>query len=157
MPALWAVIDTGKAHHHCVLFDDEGNRLLWRKVANDEAALTELLTEILALAAVRDALGYRFKPWRCRAPDRPARSLRTIPDPHSKVIRLPRGPHLSGRWKTDARDPAIITDQARMRRDLQPIRSGDQICTDLRLLISRRIDLVCDRTRASNRLCAVLA
>jgi transposase len=43
-----------------------------------------------------------------------------------------------------------------MRRDLQPIRSGDQISTDLRLLTSRRTDLVCDRTRAINRLCAVL-
>jgi transposase len=43
-----------------------------------------------------------------------------------------------------------------MRRDLQPIRSGDQISTDLRLLISRRKDLVCDRTRAINRLCALL-
>jgi transposase len=43
-----------------------------------------------------------------------------------------------------------------MRRDLQPIRSGDQISTDLRLLISRRADLVCDRTRAIDRLCAVL-
>jgi hypothetical protein len=42
MPALWAVIDTGKAHHHCVLFDDEGNRLLWRKVANDEALIALL-------------------------------------------------------------------------------------------------------------------
>lgn len=53
MPELWAGIDAGKAHHHCVLIDDEGNRLLSRKVANDEAALTELITDILALAAGR--------------------------------------------------------------------------------------------------------
>ena len=43
-----------------------------------------------------------------------------------------------------------------MRRDLQPIRSRDQISTDLRLLTSRRTDMVCDRKRAINRLCAVL-
>jgi hypothetical protein len=41
MPELWAGIDAGKAHHHCVLIDDEGNRLLSRKIANDEDALTE--------------------------------------------------------------------------------------------------------------------
>jgi hypothetical protein len=32
-----------------------------------------------------------------------------------------------GEGKTDARDAAIIADQARMRRDLQPLRPGDEI------------------------------
>ena len=57
MPELWAGIDAGKAHHHCVLIDGEGNRLLSRKVANDEAALTELLTHVLTLAAGRECSG----------------------------------------------------------------------------------------------------
>ena len=46
-----------------------------------------------------------------------------------------------GDGKTDAKDAAIIADQARMRPDLQPVRAGDQISTDLRLLTSRRTEI----------------
>jgi hypothetical protein len=58
-----------------------------------------------------------------------------------------------GGGKADAKDAAIIANQARMRRYLERIRSVD-LSTDLRLLISRCTDLVCDRTRAIKRLCA---
>jgi transposase len=61
-----------------------------------------------------------------------------------------------GDGKTDAKDARIIAGQARMRADLQMLRSGDQISTDLRLLTARRTDLVCDRVRAINRLRATL-
>ena len=50
----------------------------------------------------------------------------------------------------------MIADQARMRRDLQPLRPGDDIAVDLRILTARRTDLVADRTRAINRLRAQL-
>ena len=33
----WAGVDVGKEHHHCVVIDAEGRRLLSRRVANDEA------------------------------------------------------------------------------------------------------------------------
>ena len=58
--------------------------------------------------------------------------------------------------KTDAKDAAVIADQARMRRDLQPLRPGDDIAVELRILTGRRTDLVADRTRAINRLRAQL-
>jgi transposase len=61
-----------------------------------------------------------------------------------------------GDGKTDAKDARIIADQARMRTDLQPVRSGDQISTDLRLLTARRTDLVYDRVRTISRLRAAL-
>jgi transposase len=61
-----------------------------------------------------------------------------------------------GDGKTDAKDAAIIADQARMRRDLQPFRPADEISGDLRILTARRSDLVSDRTRAINRLRAQL-
>ncbi|MEU8928129.1 IS110 family transposase [Kitasatospora sp. NPDC048545] len=57
-----------------------------------------------------------------------------------------------GEGKTDARDAYVIADQARMRRDLRPIRPGDEAAIELRLLTGRRADLVEDRTRAVNRL-----
>jgi hypothetical protein len=34
---LWAGIDAGKAHHHCVAIDEDGRRLFSRRVANNEA------------------------------------------------------------------------------------------------------------------------
>ena len=43
-----------------------------------------------------------------------------------------------------------------MRRDLQPLRTGDDIAVELRILTARRTDLVADRTRAINRLRAQL-
>ena len=68
--------------------------------------------------------------------------------------------HASGGYrgdgKTDAKDAAMIADQARMRRDLQPLRPGDDIAVELRILTARRTDLVADRTRAINRLRAQL-
>ncbi len=49
MAAIWAGIDAGKTHHHCVAIDESGRRLLSRRVANDEPELLELLTDVLAL------------------------------------------------------------------------------------------------------------
>ncbi|MEU1466559.1 transposase, partial [Streptomyces sp. NPDC005727] len=39
MTAIWAGIDAWKTHHHCVVIDDAGRRLLSRRVANDESEL----------------------------------------------------------------------------------------------------------------------
>jgi transposase len=61
-----------------------------------------------------------------------------------------------GEGKTDAKDAAVIADQARIRRDLQALRPGDEIVVELRILTGRRADLVADRTRAINRLRAQL-
>jgi transposase len=57
-----------------------------------------------------------------------------------------------GEGKTDARDAAIIADQARMRRDLIPLRADDELIAELRMLTARRQDLTGDRTRMINRL-----
>ena len=35
----WAGIDAGKGHHHVVVIDRDGRRLLSRRVANDEPDL----------------------------------------------------------------------------------------------------------------------
>lgn len=49
MAAIWAGIDAGKTHHHCVAVDESGRRLLSRRVTNDETELLELLADVLAL------------------------------------------------------------------------------------------------------------
>jgi transposase len=61
-----------------------------------------------------------------------------------------------GEGKTDAKDAAVIADQARVRRDPQPLRAGDEISTGLRLLTARRADKSADRVRTINRLQAQL-
>lgn len=49
MPHIWAGIDIGKTHHHCVVIDDQGQRLFSRRVANDETELLDLLAHVLAV------------------------------------------------------------------------------------------------------------
>ena len=39
----WAGIDAGKGHHHVVVIDRDGTRLLSRRVANDEPELIALI------------------------------------------------------------------------------------------------------------------
>ncbi|MEE1829384.1 transposase [Streptomyces sp. SP17KL33] len=62
-----------------------------------------------------------------------------------------------GEGRTDARDAAVIADQARNGRDLQRLRTDDETVTDLKILTGRRTDLVTGRTRTVNRLRALLA
>jgi hypothetical protein len=43
----------------------------------------------------------------------------------------------SGHHSANAKDAAVIADQVRMNRDLQPLRAGDEISIGLRLLTAR--------------------
>ncbi|WP_205717919.1 IS110 family transposase, partial [Actinomadura soli] len=49
MRRIWADIDAGKTHHHCVVIDADGTRLLSRRVPNDEPELLGLLAEVAEL------------------------------------------------------------------------------------------------------------
>ena len=46
----WAGIDAGKGHHHVVVIDREGTRLLSRRVANTEPDLIELIDTVRSSA-----------------------------------------------------------------------------------------------------------
>ena len=50
MPRLWAGVDAGKTHHHCVVIDEDGTRLLSRKIANGEDEILGLLADVTALS-----------------------------------------------------------------------------------------------------------
>lgn len=50
MFTIWAGVDIGKGHHHCVALDARDERRLSRRVGNDEPELLELIREVLALA-----------------------------------------------------------------------------------------------------------
>ncbi len=154
---VWAGVDAGKADHYCVAIDAEGKSLLSRRDANDEAALLGLIDTVTALADGGEIT------WAIDLNAGGAALLITLLiAAEQRLLYIPGRTvhHASGGYrgdgKTDAKDAAVIADQARMRRDLQPLRPGDDIAVELRILTSRRTDLVADRTRAINRLRAQL-
>jgi transposase len=148
---VWAGVDIGKTHHHAVVIDPDGNRLLSRRVANDETVLLELFTEVSALAdEVTWAIDMRTGA---------AALLVTLLLAHDQMVFYISGHMVNraadcyrGEGKTDAKDAAVIADQARMRRDLTPLRADEELIAELRMLVARRQDLAADRTRMINRL-----
>ena len=151
MAAIWAGIDAGKAHHHCVAIDESGRRLLSRRVANDEPELLELLADILALG---DEVTWGID----LADGGAALAIALLVNRDQPVHYISgRAIHRAsesyrGEGKTDAKDAAVIADQVRVRRDLHPLRAGDDTVIDLKILTGRRMDLIADRTRTVNRL-----
>jgi transposase len=147
----WAGIDIGKGHHHAVVIDAEGKRLLSRRVANDEADLLELIAQVLGMAeevtwAVDMITGGAALLLALLA----VRGQQVLYISSTMVNRASGG--YRGQGKTDARDAAIIADQARMRRGLTPLRATGELIAELQMLVARRQDLVADRTRMINRL-----
>jgi len=154
---VWAGVDAGKSEHHCVVIDGDGQRLLSRRVPNDETVLVELIDAVTALADGGEVT------WAIDLNHGGAALLiAMLVTAGKRLLYIPGRAvhHASGSYhgdgKTDAKDAAIIADQARMRRDLHPMHPGDELGAQLRILISRRTDLVTDRTRAINRLRAQL-
>ncbi|WP_142358653.1 IS110 family transposase [Mycobacterium heckeshornense] len=154
---LWAGVDAGKSDHYCVVIDAEGQRLLAQRVANDETALLELISTVSTVvdgAEITWAIDLNGGGAAVLIALLVGAGQRLLYIPGRTVYHASGG--YRGDGKTDAKDAAIIADQARMRRDLQPLRPGDEIAVELRILTSRRADLVADRTRAINRLRAQL-
>jgi len=154
---LWAGIDAGKTAHHCMVVDADGQRVLSRRIDNDESALLELIRAVTSLAE-----GGHLT-WAIDLNAGGAALLITLLLAHDQELLYIPGRtvhHAAGSYrgdgKTDAKDATIIADQARMRRDLHPLRRGDELAAELRILTSRRSDLSADRTRTINRLRARL-
>jgi transposase len=153
MSRIWAGIDCGKTHHHCVAMDADGKTLLSRRVANDEPELLKLMGDVLDLADGREVT------WAMdMTGGEPGLLIAVLVNHQQQLLYIPgrmvnrASDAYRGEGKTDARDARIIADQARMRRDLQTIRPDDETTIELRLHTSHRIDLVADRTRTINRL-----
>jgi transposase len=147
----WSGVDIGREHHHVAVVDIDGERILSRRVANDEAALLEVIEQVIGLAGrVTWAIDLHGS--------ESALVLALLLDRGQKVVyvsgmtvnRAAEG--YRGAGKTDAKDALIIADQARMRRDLTVLDADDELIIELRLLVARRRDLAADRTRAVNRL-----
>jgi transposase len=157
MSRIWAGTDCGKAHHHTLVVDAEGKKLLSRRVANDEPELLQLIADVLDLAGDREVV------WAMDMTGGEPSLLINLLAAHSQSLVYIPGFAVNratdsyrGQGKTDARDAHVIADQARMRTDFQPIRLDDEAVIELRLLTEHRSDLVADRTRTTNRLRALL-
>jgi hypothetical protein len=147
----WVGVDVGKDHHWAAAVDAEGQVLLSRKIANDQQAILGVLAEVQALA--------RRLTWTVDLTTAEAALLLAVLWGQGQRVRYLAGRAVSqaavgyrGEAKTDAKDARIIADQSRMRRDLPELQPGQDLVVELRILTSRRADLVADRTRAINRL-----
>ncbi|MFC9635807.1 IS110 family transposase [Streptomyces mirabilis] len=157
MSRIWAGIDSGKTHHHGLVIDTDGRKLLSRRVLNDESELLQLLADVLQIAD-GDPVTWAID----MTGGEPALLIALLFNhgqellyiPGKTVNRATDGYRSEG--KTDARDAYVIADQARIRRDLNPVRPGDETAIELGLLTGHRTDLVRDRTRAVNRLRSTL-
>jgi hypothetical protein len=131
----WIGIDAGKGHHHAVLIDRDGQRLLSHRVINDQPDLVALIDTVqdravdpvwaidLATGSASLVIALLLQ-----------RGQRVVYLPGIAVNRASAG--YRGEGKTDARDAAIIADQARMRRDLRELYVLDEDSAQLRLLSS---------------------
>src|SRR3954469_15329328 len=129
----WGGIDAGKGHHHLVVIDGEGRPLMSRRVANDEPELTAAIDAVLQRA--------KQVTWAIDLADGPAalaitllleRGQRLLYLPGVAVNRISDA--YRGEGKTDAKDAAIIADQARMRRDLRELHIAETVIAELRIL-----------------------
>ncbi len=146
-----AGMDIGEEHHHVVVIDADGARLLSRRVRSDETALLELIGQVAELA---DEVH-----WAMDLVTSESALLLTLLSAHQQRVFYISGSQVNsaagsyrGAGKTDTKDAAIIADQARMRRDLTPLRVDDELIVELRMLLARRRDLAGDRVRLVNRL-----
>jgi transposase len=147
----WAGIDAGKGHHHVVLIDADGRRLLSRRVANDEGELRAVIDAVLGKAV--------SVTWAIDLVDTPAAlMIALLLERDQGVVHLAgvavnrAAAAYRGEGKTDAKDAAIIADQARMRRDLRALKIQDTTIVELRMLTAHRADLAADRVRTISRM-----
>lgn len=130
MPEIWAGVEIGKEHHHCVVINADGERLLSRRVLNGEAELLELIGNVLAIST--DVLwavdlnhgGAALLIGLLLSHDQPMAYLTGL------AVYRASATYKGGEGKTDAKDAFVIADQARMRKDLGLLRPGDEIAVD---------------------------
>ena len=151
----WVGIDVGKGFHWAVMRDERGHTLASRRVDNLEADLVAVIDE-----AHSHGLDVT---WAVDQPGSGAALLLALLWQRGERVVYVAGIAVErardayrGESKTDARDAAVIADQARLRPDLGELRPREDLLAALQLLVSHRRDLVADQTRAITRVRDVL-
>ena len=152
----WAGIDVGKGHHWVCLIDEDGSTVWSGKVVNDEAAILDAISEVLARA--------QQVSWAVDITGTSSALLLALLTAHGQQATYVPGRTVNqmstayaGEAKTDARDAYVIAETVRHRGDLTPVDVPATLVTELRLLVTHRTDLVADRVRLINRLRDVLS
>ncbi|WP_243707289.1 IS110 family transposase [Micromonospora sp. KC606] len=151
MGFLWAGVDVGKTYHHVCVVDDGGTVVLSEKIPNDQHAFS----------GIAGRLGKRRKPirWAVDLRGGPASLLLAVLFDRGADVRYVSGTVTSrmaeafhGERKTDAHDAYVIAQTLRMRGGLPTLTAADGVQQQLKLLLSRRLDLVADRVRITARI-----
>jgi transposase len=154
---VWIGIDVGKTHHHACAVDADGKSLWNRRVANDEAEIRELMTHAQATHGAAEVV------WAVDLISPVAALLNTLLLLADQAVLYVPGrtaaamaPVFRGEAKTDPKDARVIADTARMRRDLSPVVTDDELVAELRQLHAYRADLMAEWVRGVNRLRSML-
>jgi transposase len=150
-PLVWVGIDVGKAHHHACAMDPAGRVLFSQKVANDQAAIEQLVAR-----ASQTAIDVR---WAIDLTSNAAALLiAVLIEARQQVVYVPgrvvnrMTGAFRGEAKSDAKDARVIAETARMRTDLTSVTATDGLVIELTRLTAHREDLMADWVRGVNRL-----
>ncbi|WP_395455387.1 IS110 family transposase [Azospirillum melinis] len=145
-------IDVAKEIHWATAVNEDGRVLLDRRVENTAEDIQALIDGLRALGGERvvglDLLGGLAAFLSALLI---AAGERLVHVPGLTVNRARQG-RPGGQAKSDPRDARVIADQLRLHDHFRPIEPADQTVAELRLLVSRRDDLVVDQTRRITRL-----
>jgi transposase len=159
--SFWVGFDVGKASHWVCVLDEEGERLLSRRVEATETDIHAALSEIEKLCAPP---GERMVG--LDLPGGPATLLEALLlERGERVFRVSgiavnhaREAYVGGERKSDAGDARIIADQLRLRwKQLPEMHLPDEHLAELRVFVSHRRDLIQDNVRRIVRLRALLS
>ncbi|MGA5810175.1 IS110 family transposase [Streptomyces cellulosae] len=150
-----AGFDIAKDFHWLAVTDDRGRLLFSHKVDNTPDAITEAVTELLAVQAEHgqiavglDIIGGIASLLTAMLL---AEGLHCVHVPGLAVNRARRGSR-GGENKSDPRDAKTIAEQVMLRDDLRVVDLPDEQSVELRLLVSHRTTLVKETTARTSRL-----
>lgn len=154
-------IDVAKEFHWvAVVLVDGGKVLLSQRVDNDPDSIDGLIEYLRRMAAEHgevtaaiDLVGGVASLLTAMLAEA---GIRLVHVPGLVVNRARRATK-GGEAKSDPRDAKTIADQLRLRDDWRVLDQPGEVSVDLRLLVSRRRDLVVDQTRRLARLREMLA
>lgn len=141
-------IDAAKEVHWATAIGEDGEVLVNRKVDNTAQDITSLIAQLAELGGDRlvgiDLMGGLATLISAMLLDAGEQLVHV---PGLAVNRARQG-SVGGQAKSDPKDARIIADQLRLRpRDFRPVVLPDDTLATLRLLVTRRTDLVTDQTR----------
>ncbi|NMM92108.1 IS110 family transposase [Rhodococcus sp. SRB_17] len=153
MNRIFVGVDVGKEIHWACVLDRDGHVLLSRKLRNDEDDITLVLSEVASLGSPENTT------WTVDLIAVEASLLLAILFDHHQSVQYLPGSAVNrasagyrGEGKTDAKDARVIADQSRMRRDLTHLQPDETVVREMRMLITRRNDVVADRIRTISQL-----